>query len=251
MTTTGPVAACPSCEAALPSESRFCPECGTRLGAGETIEMSPVIQADPNLTSAPPAAYEPPEVHQAHRRPFGVHPVPVLGGAGSSLFLLALILLALGSVVVGLILICLAAALFALFVGGVRRERDAPGAEATLRTVARTRSLAGLAAVSTRSWLVAGRDLLRIRHRQHRLRSELKASLAPLGEAVHNDDHEHAEALKQQAAEIERKLSEAEREASVVVAGARSEVEQERASVEATQTHDRVVPEPDGPGRVA
>lgn len=241
MTSTGPILACPSCEASLPSESRFCPECGTRLAAGETIEMSPVIQPDANVTSAPPGGYEPPALHQAHRQPFGVHPVPVLGAVGSAVFVLAIVLLALGAVLAGVVLICLAAGLFALFVGGVRRERDAPGAEATLRTAARTRSLGGLAAVSTRSWIAAGVNLLRIRHRQHRLRRELKASLAPLGEAVHNDDHERAEALKQQAAEIEQKLSETEREASAVVAGARSEVEQERASVEATQTHDRIV----------
>ena len=237
MTSTGGIGACPSCEASLPPDSQFCPECGIRLAAGETIEMSLPVRPDPNVSSAPPASSAPPVFHQAHRRPFGAHPVPVLGALGGGSFLLGIVLLVVGVVVPGLVLIVLAVGLLALFAGGVRREPDAPAAEATLHAAGRTRSLTALVALSSRAWIRAARDLLRIRHRQHQLRSELDASLAPLGEAVHKDDRERAEALKQRAAEIEEKLNETEREASAVVAGARAEVEQERSAIESTRAH--------------
>jgi multidrug resistance efflux pump len=170
--------------------------------------------------------------------------VPLLGGAGSVALLVAIMLLASGALVAGLILLVLAIVLLALFVGGVRREPETPTARLTLMAAHRSGTLARLCVVTIRARGRAGADLLRIRRRQHQLRSELKASLAPLGEAVHHDDQPRAQALKEKARELEQALSQTEHEASLAIAAARQEIERERATSAATEalsplhTHD-------------
>lgn len=177
----------------------------------------------------------PPAFHYAHRRPVGIDPVPLSGGLGVLALLAAIALLATGSLVAGLIVLGLAVALLTLFAGGVRRHPYEPLARLTLTAADRLRALTRFLAVTARAWGRAGLDLLRIRHRRHRLRRELNASLAPLGEAVHHDDHPRAEALKGQAADLQQKLAETEREASATVASARQEIERERTAIEPTQ----------------
>jgi hypothetical protein len=178
--------------------------------------------------------------------------VPLLGALAALALMLAIVLLAAGSLVAGLILLALAIASFTLFGGGVRREPDAPAGRLVLRTAYRARALAGLIAVAVRAWARAALDLIRIRGRQQRLRRNLKANLAPLGEAVHQDDQQRAQELKQKAAEIDQQLSEAERDASAVIAEARQQIERERSTIEPTQALARpqaeqaVDPPPDG-----
>lgn len=195
---------------------------------------SPVV-CDPNVAARRGPEHSPPAVHHARRRPLGAHPVPLLGGLGGLALLLAIILFALGSLVGGLVLLALAIALLTLFAGGVRRDPDAPAAGLTLRAAARARSQRELVAVRGRTWASAGIELLRIRRRQHQLRAELKGSLTPLGEAIHRDEHERAQALKQEAAELEHKLEETERQAAAAIAAARHEIEERRRAIEPTQ----------------
>jgi len=58
-----PAASCENCGAALPKGSRFCPECGARVGAGETA----VEELPPDETGQVPVEYE-----TARPRHFGV-----------------------------------------------------------------------------------------------------------------------------------------------------------------------------------
>jgi hypothetical protein len=189
------------------------------------------VAADLEIASEP----TPPTVHFSHRRPMGIHPVPLLGIGGSVALIVAIVLLAGGSVLGGLLVLVFAAASLALFAGGVRREPHAPAAEPTRRAAGRLRSLAGLATVTSREWAGASWQLLRIRRRQDALRGELNATLALLGEAVHHDDDERARELKQRAATLERQLNESERAASAVVATARRELKRERIGMGATE----------------
>jgi len=194
---------------------------------GETLELpaEPVVP-DSAVASSPAPPEAPATVHQAHRRPLGVHPVPLLGGLGVLALLVAVVLLAGPSVVGGLVLGVLAIALLTLFLAGVRREPDA---------IDRSRSLARLGAVTIRALGRAAVDLLRIRRRQHRLRGQLRGRLQPLGEAVYRDDQRRAEALKQQAAQLEEELRETQLEASGVIASTKHEIERERAMAAPTQ----------------
>jgi hypothetical protein len=228
--------ACASCQTELASGSRFCPQCGSPVGAGETIEITPApVVADAPPVEAPPAAQPPPVLHRVERRPLGVHPVPLLGGLCAITLALGVAFVAVGVPVPGFILLGAAVALFALFAGGVRRDPDAPVARLVLRLTDRTRSAARLAGVAVRAWLRAAVALLWLRGRRLRLRRELKANLAPLGEAVHRDDRRRARALKHKAVEIERELSETERQAAAARAAARSQIEREQATVQPTR----------------
>jgi hypothetical protein len=190
----------------------------------------------PDATLVPGAvpAESPSATQQVYRRPLGIHPVPLLAGLAALALLLAIILLATESLVAGLILLGAAIASLTLFFAGASREPDAPGAPFVLRAAHQLKSLAGLAALTARAWARAAADLTRIYRRRQQLRGELKASLAPLGEAVHHDDQPRADALKQQAAEIEQKLGETEREASAIIAATRQAIENERATIEPT-----------------
>jgi hypothetical protein len=165
--------------------------------------------------------------------------VPVLAVLGGLTLVISIILLAGGSLVGGLILLGIGAALVVLFIGGVRREPDAPVASVTLRAAGRLREVLALVVVGARAWARAGVDLVRIRHRRMRLRSELRAGLAPLGEAVHENDEPRAQALKQQAALLEQELDHTDRAASAAIAAARHEIDRERAISEPTEVLSR------------
>jgi hypothetical protein len=233
---------CPTCAVDLPPASRFCPHCGTRLAAvGETVEMNPdPVLSDPADGHQVSPRISPPTVHRAHRRPAGIHPVPLAGGLAALTLVAAIILLATGSLVAGLILLGLAVALLTLFAGGVRRHPEEPSARLTLTAADRLRALTRFVAVTARAWGRASLDLLRIHGRRHRLRRELNASLAPLGKAVHQDDRQSAEALKRQTADLEQKLQATEREARAAVAAARQEIDYERKAIEPTEALRRV-----------
>jgi RNA polymerase subunit RPABC4/transcription elongation factor Spt4 len=226
--------ACPSCAARLPRDASFCPKCGTRSTAGETLELPlDVVSASPEVAAAP--GESPPMVYQVQRRPLGIDPVPLLGGAGGVALLVAIILFASGSSIGGVIVLILSLALLTLFFAAVERQPETRTAQATRIAVDRVRSLLRLAAVTALARSHAGLGLLRIRRRQQRIRSQLQGRLKPLGEAVHQGDHRRAELLKQQATELERRLGEAELEASAVLGAARTEIGRERRTVEPTQ----------------
>jgi hypothetical protein len=174
-------------------------------------------------------------VYQVHRRPLGIDPVPLLGGGGSVALLVATILFVSGSPVGGAIVVGLSFALLTLFFSAAERQPETQTARVARIAVDRVRSLLRVATVTALARARVGVGLLRIRRRQRRIRSQLQRRLEPLGEAVYQGDHRRADLLKQQAAELERKLDEAELEASVVIGAARTEIGRERATAEPTQ----------------
>jgi hypothetical protein len=214
----------------------------TRPTRDETIELSPdgVIPAP---ESAPDPA--PPTVHRSHRHPFGAHPVPLLGLVGLVALVTAIVLLAAGAIVGGLVVLMLAVPLLGLFAGGVMREPNAPAASRSIQLIHRIRSLAGFLAAGVRTEGRAGVGLARVRSRQHQLRRELKATMAPLGEAVHRRDQPQADALAWRARKLERELEQLDDEASRLAAAARDRMATERATIQPTRTLRSVPAEPD------
>jgi hypothetical protein len=198
----------------------------------ETLERNPgalIADLDGSLEPASPT------VHRSHRRPFGVHPVPLLGAVGGLALLAAIILLAAGAIVGGLALLIVALPLLGLFAGGVIEDPDAPAAGRSLQLAHRMRSLAGLLAVGVRAEGRAGVGLARAQVRQTQLRRELKATMAPLGEAVHRGDKLRADELHRRATDLERELGELQHEAARLAADAREELAHERATLEPTR----------------
>jgi hypothetical protein len=158
--------------------------------------------------------------------------------------LVAIVLLADGAIVGGLVVLMLAIPLLGLFAGGVMREPDAPAAGRSLQLIHRIRSLAGFLAVGVRAEGRAGVGLARVRGRQHQLRRELGAIMAPLGEAVHRGDQPRVDALARRATKIERELERLDDEASGLSAAARQELAVERATIQPTRTFMSIPAEP-------
>lgn len=176
-----------------------------------------------------------PRVHQVHRRPFGLGPVPLLGGLAAGLLLLAILLFAVGSWVPALFMLAVSAALVALLIVALEREPDARSAQVAFRAVDRARWWARFAALAIRVWSRAGLQLARIRGQRLRLRAELRQRLTPLGEAVYREDQNRAEVLKAQASDLSQALGAADAEAAVVLGAARERVERERVAREESE----------------
>jgi hypothetical protein len=209
----------------------------SRVPFEETIELGPdAVVPAVDIPSEP----APPTVHRSHRRPFGVHPVPLLGGVGGVALVVAIVLLAGGAIVGGLVILMIAVPLLGLFAGGVMREPDAPAASRSLQLLHRIRSITGFLALGMRVEGRAGVGLARVRSRQHHLRRELKATMAPLGEAVHHGDQPRAEALERRASRLERELEQLDGEASRLTAEVRDELARERATIQHTHTFTSV-----------
>src|SRR5688500_9586082 len=114
---------CPTCQASIAKDARFCSSCGARLDAGDT-------QAVP----LPPTEPGPVPVNIAHAEPrlFGVVPPVLAFGLACVLIGVAVVTFVMGNWAVGLIALGLAALLFALFLGAARHAPTSPVARKAL-----------------------------------------------------------------------------------------------------------------------
>src|SRR5579872_7152217 len=95
---------CAGCGAELPRGARFCPDCGTPSDGGTTVQA----ELPPDETGPIPVSFTQVEPHW-----FGVTPPVFLLGIAGAVLLLSLVLFATGHWPYGLILLGLAALLFA------------------------------------------------------------------------------------------------------------------------------------------
>lgn len=177
-----------------------------------------------------------PTLHHAHRRPLGLGPAPLLGGAALLALVLAVVTFALGWWVAGVVLLAVAGAAVGLFVVAIRREPESKTAWLALSAAGRAGTRTRVTGVALRAWSGAAVRLLRIWIRRHRLRAQFRQRLAPLGEAVQLGDLDRATQLKAQADQMARALGEAERERSAVVQAARGQIARERSDSEETES---------------
>lgn len=205
-----------------------------RAHDGETEDMLPArgVQSAPSL-------------HRVNRRPFGVGPVPLLGGGLVAAAVVTIVLFAVGSWVGGIVLLACALGCLALLLVAVEREPDDPTAQLAVSAAERARAQTRLAGVAARAWSRAGVALVRVRHRRYRLRWRLRRQLTPLGEAAYRGDAERVERLKAEAWRIEAALQAADREGAHAVGAARAEVDRERLVVQPTEA----LPVADSPTR--
>jgi hypothetical protein len=173
--------ACSGCGIELPSGARFCPECGTPAGvSGETERL----EVPPAETGPVPISFD-----RAQPRMFGVTPPVLLLSVALGLFVVALVLFVSDHWPFGLIVLGLAALLFAAFLEVARRRPSSPVTRAS--TDARER--AGSLLETWRARAAATAEVRRIHSGLAVVEAERRSALLELGAAAHERDG-HAEA---------------------------------------------------------
>lgn len=213
--------ACPTCGGRLPQDARFCPRCGSRLGDEEEPQ--------------PSAEYGPVALAQAERRIFGVTPPGAIFALALVALAFAIYCLATGGWLAAGVLAIVSAGLAMFFVETARRLPDGRLARTALDLTDRARGRAGFIWVSLSSWSNAGRETVRLRSLQHRLRREQTALIAELGKEVYRGDDTRAEELKAEARALGERIEECSVQLHSALEDARMRVGRERMGIQPTQ----------------
>lgn len=211
------MSSCSHCGGELPAQATFCPSCGRRA------DLPP---SDPRNV--------PLDVQHAEPRYFGLGPPIFVFVVSVVLFFAGVVLLVLGQVGVGALAVVLSLCLLPAFLAGARRWPDTSIARVGVSTADRVRDEADVAATSISTWSRAGRDLVRLRKEQYRLRRERDDAIRRLGVSVFEGDG-RADELLEQARELDRQLTLNEQAATRTIAGARRRTRKERAAVVSTE----------------
>lgn len=179
---------------------------------------------------------------RAERRLF-VREAPMLGlAAALCAFCLALVLLALGRSIFGLVVLVAAIATGAFFVSAARRLADwrVAGAVAALANQAQWR--VGFAWVSVSSWSRARREVMRLHRLQRQVWRRQRELIYALGEAVYRDEA-RAEALKNEARACDAQIQDYEQAVVRTLEASRQHVRRERVAGQPTEVHAGKAPE--------
>jgi hypothetical protein len=221
---TEPPSECRACGAPIPEGARFCPSCGTPVAEADTVRAElPVVEEGPVPVS----------VQHASPRWFGVAPPTALFALAAALLVGALILLATGNWVAGLVVLGLALLFAAGFLEAGRRRPEAPVVRASVDAVDTVRARAGFTAHAFLTRSSARREIGRRRAEAFRLSSEREAILRELGGAVYAGGDGAAE--RERLGALDERISELEREAAGIAEQARNRVEEARLHVQPTE----------------
>jgi hypothetical protein len=227
---------CTNCGARLPKESRFCPECGVRVAAGE--DATAVEEIPPEETGTVPVHTVAPEPHY-----FGIAPPLALFALAVASLVLAVVLLVAGSMIIGALLLVAAGVFLALFVAASRRLPDNAVARVSRRTGRRLRDRTGFAVEAVSVHSRTRREVFRLRHEIAELVASRREAARALGEAVYGGADEEAETARNRMSELDRTIAEKESEMTRVTAVANERLQQAQLQVQSTA----IVEPPDVP----
>jgi zinc-ribbon domain len=217
-------ARCETCGAKLPSNARFCPECGAAVASGDTV-----VQPVPPTEDGP----TPVEQHVSERHYFGVPPGGVLLVLGIAGVIVAIALFATGLWPWGLI--ALGVSLF-LLTGFVSAERRSPGEDGrAIRAFTSVRSRAEVAKEMVAAHGGARIELVKLRRDASALAKQRGERAQELGEAVYAKNTAATKELKQQMKEIDDELVAKEAQMAKVTIDAQQRVGKARLQVQQTQ----------------
>lgn len=227
---------CTNCGARLPKESRFCPECGVRVAAGD--DATAVEEIPPEETGTVP-------VHTVAAEPhyFGIAPPLALFALAVASLVLAVVLLVAGRMIIGALLLVAAGVFLALFVAASRRLPDNAVARVSRRTGRRLRDRTGFAVEAVSVHSRTRREVFRLRHEIAELVASRREAARALGEAVYGGADEDAETARNRMSELDRTIAEKESEMTRVTAVANERLQQAQLQVQSTA----IVEPPDVP----
>lgn len=223
-----PSTRCPACGARNGARNRFCSDCGARLPG---TDGTAVLDVPPHETSASPVHVVPAEPHF-----YGVTPpiaVLILGVAAAAV---SVLLLAQGSVLLGLIVLAAAIALGAGFLALARLQ-------AVDRARDRASSLIERAAVRSDT----RRRLLRLRYELELDASARERALLALGAAVYGSDDAGIETLRAEISGLDQATAAKEAEMSTITAGAEALIQRSQLQSGTTELLEPPAPSPGGP----
>jgi hypothetical protein len=183
----------------------------------------------------------PVELRTAEPRFFGVTPPAALLALAAASLALAVLLLVTGHVVVGAVLLAIAAVFFVLFANLVRRLPETAVARVSLDAMGAIRARAGLAVEAVSVHSSARVVLFRLRRELVELIAQRTECARALGEAVYADDPEGSEAARERMAELDGLIAAKEEEMQQTAAGAMERLQQAQLQVQPTQVE---TPEP-------
>ena len=221
---SAPPANCANCSAPLPRGARFCASCGTPVQSGDTVRAE-----------VPPSETGPVPVTVGHASPrwFGLTPPTLLFALAVVLLVVAVMLLATGSWVLGLVLLGLALLFTAGFLEAGRRKPDAPIVTASVGAVDSARARAGYAAQAFLTRSSARREIARRRNEAVRLGEERSRLVAQLGAATYAGEDGKAE--REAVAALDERVARLEQEAAEIAASAQERVQAARRQVQPTE----------------
>jgi zinc ribbon protein len=232
-----PDASCSNCGARLTKRSRFCPECGVRVGA-RSAETA-VQEIPPEETGPVPV-----ELTTAAPRFFGVTPPAAALALAAASLALAVLLLATGHAIVGGVLLAVALLLGLLCGSLARRLPDTPAARLSLDAVSAIRAHAGFAVEALTVHSSARMGLFKLRRELAELLAQRTECARALGEAVYADDTEASDSARSRMTELDGLIAAKEEEMEQTAAGAMERIQRAQLQVQPTMVE---TPEPPGP----
>ncbi len=231
-----PVASCTNCGARLPEDSRFCPECGVRVPAGD--DATAIEDVPPEETGSVP-------VHTVAAEPhyFGVAPPLALFALSVASLVLAVVLLVAGNTIIGALLLVAAGIFLALFVAASRRLPDNAVARVSRQAGRTVRDRTGFAVEAVSVHSTTRREVFRLRHEIAALVAARTEAARALGEAVYGGEDDDAESARNRMSELDRAIAEKEGEMTRVTTAANERIQQAQMQVQATA----IVEPPDVP----
>ena len=177
----------------------------------------------------------PPDYERAEPHYFGMTPPALVAALGGVAVLAGIVLLATGSLAVGILLLVAGLLLVFVFLEQARHRPSTQLDRAAIAAIDNSRAFAGFTGVTVFAWTKAGREVAR-RRMEAKLLARRRAKVQyELGGAVHEGDDTRATSLNEQMTTLDGELERCLRETRVAVAKARLRMRQERDAIAATQ----------------